>query len=223
MTTSCLFSSIGDNRRARAGSTLGTVSMLPLIHPLRPVRTKTVPCGREWLYELKLDGFRGMLYVEQGRGRFLSKTGRWMPRFRELADALARQLGVRDAILDGEIIVMSKKGPDFKALMWNRGAASYAAFDLLWRDGRDLCALPLWRRKKILQTLIAASPVGYVEHSEDPHLFESTVKMDLEGIVAKRRSDPYAPATEWLKIKHSGYSQMEGRWEMFERRGMRNR
>jgi hypothetical protein len=36
--------------------------------------------------------------------------------------------------------------------------------------------------------------------------------------VAKRRSDPYTPETEWLKIKHTGYSQMEGRWELFERR-----
>ena len=191
--------------------------MLPLIDPLRPERTKTVPRGREWLYEVKLDGFRGMLYVEQGRGRFLSKTSRWMPRFRDLADALARRLGVRDAILDGEIIVMGREGPDFKALMRNRGEAAYAAFDLLWRDGRDLRAQPLWRRKKTLRTLIEASPIGYVEHVEDPHLYESAVRMDLEGIVAKRRADPYAPATEWLKIKHSGYSQMEGRWEMFAR------
>lgn len=192
--------------------------MLPLIDPLRPERSRTVPRGREWLYELKLDGFRGMLYVEQGRGRFRSKTGRWMPRFRELADALARQLAVREAILDGEIIVMSKTGPDFMALMRNRGVTAYAAFDLLWRDGRDLRAQPLWRRKKALQALIAASPVGYVEHCDDPHLFESAVTMDLEGIVAKRRSDPYTPDTEWLKIKHTGYSQMEGRWELFERR-----
>lgn len=192
--------------------------MVPLIDPLRPERARTVPQGREWLYELKLDGFRGMLYVEQGRGRFLSKTRRWMPRFRELADGLARRLGVRDAILDGEIIVMGKEGPDFKALMWNRGTAAYAAFDLLWRDGRDLRALPLWRRKKALHALTAASPIGYVEHCDDPHLFDSAVRMDLEGIVAKRRADPYAPETEWLKIKHAGYSQMAGRWEMFERR-----
>ncbi len=192
--------------------------MLPLIDPLRPERTRAVPRGREWLYEVKLDGFRGMLYVEQGRGRFLSKTKRWMPRFRELADALARRLGVRDAILDGEIIVMGMQGPDFKALMRSRGEAAYAAFDLLWRNGRDLRALPLWRRKKSLHALIEASPVGYVEHCDDPHLFESAVRMDLEGIVAKRRSDPYTPETEWLKIKHPGYSQMEGRWELFERR-----
>ena len=193
----------------------------PRIEPLRPKLTTTVPRGRAWLYELKLDGFRGMLHVEDGRGRFFSKTLRPMPRFRELADALERQLRVKSAILDGEIVVMGKGGPDFYALMLNRGAPAYIAFDLLWLDGRDLRPLPLWRRKKALQKLIASTSIGYVEHTADPRLFESAAKMDLEGIVAKRRSDPYAPGTEWLKVKHRGYSQNEGRWELFQRRARR--
>jgi bifunctional non-homologous end joining protein LigD len=191
--------------------------MLPAIEPLRPKLARTVPHGREWLYELKLDGFRGMLYVEEGRGRFFSKTRRSMPRFRDLAGALARELRVRDAIMDGEIVVMGERGPDFKALMRNRSAPAYAAFDLLWLDGRDLRPLPLWRRKKALQKVIASSRIGYVEHTGDPLLFESAVGMDLEGVVAKRRSDPYAAATEWLKIKHSRYSQNQDRWELFQR------
>ena len=192
--------------------------MLPRVDPLRPALVKAVPRGREWLYEPKLDGFRGMLYLEDGQGKFFSKNKRPMPRFRDLADALARQLRAREAILDGEIVVMGDLGPDFKALFWNRGRAQYAAFDLLWLDGRDLRPLPLWRRKAALEKLIAKSPIGYVEHTNDPRLFDSTVSMDLEGIVAKRRSDPYAEATQWLKIKHRAYSQMEGRWELFQRR-----
>ena len=192
--------------------------MLPSIEPLRPKLSKAVPRGKEWLYELKLDGFRGTLYVEGNSGRFVSKTRRDMPRFRDLANALARELRVRDAILDGEIIVMGEAGPDFRALMYNRGAVRYAAFDLLRLDGRDLRALPLWRRKRALQKLIAKTSIGYVEDTDDPRLFESVTKMDLEGIVAKRRTDPYLPETEWLKIKHGAYSQNAGRWEMFDRR-----
>jgi bifunctional non-homologous end joining protein LigD len=203
-------------RGARRGR-LRVDSMLPPIEPLRPTLAKTVPRGREWLYELKLDGFRGMLYVEKGWGRFYSKTRRPMSRFRHLATALARALPVRDAIFDGEIIVLSETGPDFAALMRNRATPSYAAFDLLWHDGRDLRALPLWRRKKALHKLIAPSPIGYVDHTADPRLFDSVVNMDLEGIVAKRRSDPYAPSTQWLKIKHGGYSQNIERWRWFER------
>ena len=195
--------------------------MLPRIDPLRPRLTSTVPRGRQWLYEAKLDGFRGMLCIEEGRAHFLSKTRRRMPRFRDLANALARELRVRSAILDGEIVVMSEGRPDFAALMRNRIAPSYAAFDLLWLDGRDLRPLPLWRRKKALEKLVAGSAIAYVEHGDDPRLFESAAAMDLEGIIAKRRSDPYEPGTEWLKIKHAAYSQNEDRWELFEARGKR--
>lgn len=191
--------------------------MLPRIEPLRPILTRTVPRGREWVYEVKLDGFRGTLYVEQRRGKFFSKTRKHMARFDDLANALARELPVEEAILDGEIVVMGEQGPLFDALMYDRGVPAYAAFDLLWLDGRDLRALPFWRRKKMLQRLSAGTPVGYVEHTGDPRLFASAVTMDLEGIIAKRRSDPYAPKTQWFKIKHPAYSQKEGRWEMFVR------
>ncbi len=191
---------------------------LPKIEPVRPVRMKSVPVGREWVYELKLDGFRGLLTIEDGRGRFTSKTARPMPRFQQLADGLARTLKVRDAILDGEIVVMSEGGPDFYALFFRRGEPAYAAFDLLWLNGRDLRALPLWRRKKRLQTLVAKSTIAYVDHLDDPALFTATAKQDLEGIVAKKRGDAYGPETHWVKVKHAGYTQMEGRWELFDRR-----
>ena len=191
--------------------------MLPRIEPLRPKLTKTVPRGKQWLYELKLDGFRATLYVENASARFFSKSKKPMPRFRDLASALARQLRVTDAILDGEIIVMGKSGPDFYALMRDRGRPELVAFDLLWQDGRDLRDLPLWRRKHALQKLIRKTSIGFVEHTNDARLFESAVQMDLEGVVAKRRSDPYAPETDWFKIKHAGYLQNAGRHELFDR------
>lgn len=192
--------------------------MLPQIEPVLPKLVKDVPRGRAWVYEVKLDGFRGTLYVENGRGRFASKTKKAMRRFDELANTIAKELRVQDAILDGEIVVLGEGGPKFYALMMNREPASYVAFDLLWLDGRDFRALPLWRRKGALQKLVSGTHVGYVEHSGDPRLFEAAVQMDLEGIVAKRRADPYSPQTEWLKIKHREYSQNEGRAELFHRR-----
>ena len=179
------------------------------------MRSLTVPVGAGWVYELKLDGFRGVLTVEDGHGSFHSKTSKPMPRFRELAAALARALPAKNAILDGEIIVMTERGPDFNALFWKRGKPAYAAFDLLWLDGRDLRALPLWRRKRALKKLLANTPVAYVDAVADPGLFAAAAAHDLEGIVAKRRGDPYAPDTVWVKVKHRGYTQMEGRWELF--------
>lgn len=191
---------------------------LPKIEPVRPVRSKSVPVGKDWIYELKLDGFRGVLTIEKGKGKFTSKTAKPMPRFQPLADALTRALGVRDAILDGEIIVMGKEGPDFYALFFRRGEPAFAAFDLLWLNGRDLREWPLWRRKKRLATLVAKTPVAYVDHIEDPALFAVTAKRDLEGIVAKRRGEPYGAEAHWIKVKTPGYTQMEGRWELFDKR-----
>ena len=188
---------------------------LPRIEPLRPTLTKQVPAGREWVYEVKLDGFRGMLEIDDGKARFTSKTSKPMRRFDDLAASLARALDVRDAILDGEILVMGDSGPDFRALMFNRRKPSYCAFDLLWLNGRDLRALPLWRRKNALRKLVAKTPIGYVDCVDDPLLYARVALLDLEGIVAKRRSDPYRGDTEWRKVKVPGYSQMEGRWELF--------
>jgi bifunctional non-homologous end joining protein LigD len=190
---------------------------LPRIAPLRPIRSTTVPIGREWLYELKLDGFRGMLEIQDGTARFTSKTSKWMRRFDPLALSLSRALGVRSAILDGEILVMGEHGPDFRALFFNRRQPSYAAFDLLWLNGRDLCSLPLWRRKRALRKLVQQTPVGYVDSVTDPLFYAAVAQHDLEGIVAKRRNDPYGLATKWMKVKCAGYSQMAGRWELFAR------
>jgi bifunctional non-homologous end joining protein LigD len=189
---------------------------LPKIEPLRPARSTSVPVGRDWIYELKLDGFRGMLQIANGTARFTSKNSNWMRRFDALAAGLARALGVRNAILDGEILVMGKEGPDFRALFFNRREPSYAAFDLLWLNNRDLRALPLWRRKNALRKLVASTPIGFVDHVTDPSLYSVVAQRDLEGIVAKRRTDPYRVGTPWVKVKCRSYSQMEGRWELFD-------
>lgn len=191
---------------------------LPAIAPLRPQRSAIVPVGPEWIYELKLDGFRGLLEIEHGAARFTSKTSRHMRRFDPLAISLARSLGVKSAILDGELLVMGDDGPDFYALMFHRHEPAYAAFDLLWLDGRDLRPLPLWRRKKMLCRLVDPTPIGFVDSVSDPALFHAVTQRNLEGIVAKRRIDPYCNETRWVKVKYAGYTMMEGRWELFARR-----
>jgi bifunctional non-homologous end joining protein LigD len=147
----------------------------------------------------------------------MSKNGNRMPRFRDLAAELARALRVTDAILDGEIVVAAETGPDFRALFYRRGTPQYAAFDLLWLNGTDLRPLPLSQRKTALRRITKKTPISYVEPTPDPALYEAAVCADLEGIIAKRRGDPYAIDTLWVKVKHRGYSQMAGRHEMFQR------
>jgi len=181
---------------------------LPVVQPIVPRLSRSIPLGREWRYEVKLDGFRGTLYLENGRGWFRSKAMRVMKRFKPLADSLAKAVRLRDAIFDGEIIVMTKATPDFYALMFSRGHPEYAAFDLLWKNGRDLRSLSYNERKKRLRaTLANTATIGYVEDYDQPALFEAAARLDLEGIVAKRKSDTYDPSTEWLTVNHTRSSQ----------------
>ena len=90
---------------------------------------------------------------------------------------------------------------------------------MLWLNGRDLRALPLIKRKRCLEQLIPSnnSTLSRVlageEHGRE--LYEAAQRLDLEGIVAKRRSDPYSPQTTWYKVKNPAYTQAEGRGELF--------
>jgi bifunctional non-homologous end joining protein LigD len=90
---------------------------------------------------------------------------------------------------------------------------------VLWLNGKDLRGLPLTRRKRALERLIPAtstvlSRVFAVEgRGRDP--FAAAERLDLEGIVAKRKADPYAPSTVWYKVKNRAYTQIEGRGELF--------
>src|SRR5437763_16523367 len=127
---------------------------LPVVQPIVPLLSRDLPRGAAWRYELKLDGFRGTLYVEKKRAWFRSKTGRIMHRFEELARRVAGELDARSAIVDGEIVVMGEGGPDFRALMFHRGVPQFAAFDLLWLDGRDLRTRAYTAPKAALRALL---------------------------------------------------------------------
>jgi bifunctional non-homologous end joining protein LigD len=192
---------------------------LPVVDPILPALSRDLPRGADWRYELKFDGFRGTLYIEGRSAWFRSKTNRVMHRFDDLARCVAGELGARSAIIDGEIVVMGDRGPDFYALMFRRGIPQFAAFDLLWRNGRDLRACAYATRKAALRRLVdrCSTYVSYVETYPEAELFDAVQRMDLEGVVAKHRRDAYAPGSRWVKVKCRGYSQAIGRGELFRR------
>jgi bifunctional non-homologous end joining protein LigD len=107
----------------------------------------------------------------------------------------------------------------FNALQAGRGWLHYVAFDLLWLNGRDMRAQPLTRRKRRLEGLIPTNNatlsrvLAVEEHGRE--LFEAVQRLDLEGIVAKRKRDAYSRQTIWYKIKNPAYTQAEGRGELF--------
>jgi bifunctional non-homologous end joining protein LigD len=180
----------------------------------------------EWFFEPKYDGFRGILYSSRNGCEIRSRRDFQFDRFGELCRRITSVLGPRDFILDGEVVALNRQGkPVFRDLMRGQGFLAFAAFDLLWIDGIDMRQRPLLERKRALNELLLedTAPLYKIltleEHGRA--LFSAIKKMDLEGIVAKRKSDPYAPGTEWYKIKNAGYTQGEGRVDLFRPRERR--
>ena len=194
--------------------------MLPQISPA-PLTSLKEPIGHpNWVYELKHDGFRGVLYVDRDHAWLVSRKGKKFRQFDPLLKQVLRCLKGQHAILDGEIVVLDKKGrSNIYDLMAHRGEPRYYAFDLVWLNGIDLRSRPLLNRKRRLRRLIPPndSHLLYLEHldGDGQRFFELVCEHDLEGIVCKPKTSPY-PFT-WIKVKNPNYSQAVGRREWFNR------
>jgi bifunctional non-homologous end joining protein LigD len=142
---------------------------------------------------------------------------RW---FDQLADQVAAELVVDNAVLVGELVAADETGrPQFYDLLRGTRAPAYVAFDIVWLDGIDLRSLPLYaRRRRLLDILPKGSAIlsgALSVEVKGRELFDLMVANDLEGIVAKRVVDPYEARVRWLKIKNRDYSQAEGRGDLF--------
>ena len=113
--------------------------VLPQIEPIALATRADAFDDPEWLFEPKYDGIRGLVC-----GSKLGCEVRFRRDFRfdgsdELCNRVARVLGAREVILDGEIVALDRKGkPVFRDLLRGEGFLAFAAFDLLWLDGDDL-------------------------------------------------------------------------------------
>jgi bifunctional non-homologous end joining protein LigD len=199
-----------------------SATALPLIEPVIPERLDRPFDDPAWLFEPKYDGFRGILYVTRRDCHFRSKRGNLLRRFQDLCHWVRQELPVKEVILDGEIVALDPEGrQDFRALLENRGNLHYAAFDVLWLRGRDLRPLPLARRKRVLHRIVQATSTvlsqAFALDTLGRDMLAAAERLDLEGIVAKRKADPYGPETVWYKIRNQAYTQAEGRWELFRR------
>jgi bifunctional non-homologous end joining protein LigD len=171
-----------------------------------------LPEGPGWLFEPKLDGYRLLCRLEDGAARLLTRRGNdWTDRFTRIATA-ARELPCRTAVIDGEAVVFDSHGvTSFQRLQNALASADSAvvlvAFDLTHLDGWDLTRVPLVERKALLEQLLEGAPqaIRFGEHvTEDgAKFFGAACKLGLEGIVAKRATDPYREmrTRSWLKIK----------------------
>jgi bifunctional non-homologous end joining protein LigD len=176
---------------------------------------KTPPSGDEWVHEIKLDGYRVGCLIADGRVRLVSRRGLdWTSKFPEIVDAF-RALGVKEGLIDGELVVMLPNGrSSFEAMQ--RAVASrpprqglvYFAFDLLHLESERIDRLPLEARKARLLKLLGPSKTGrirYTEHvgARGSEVLDQACRMGVEGIVSKRRDLPYQPGRRdsWRKVK----------------------
>lgn len=177
----------------------------------------------DWLFEAKWDGFRSLVRIEQGKCRLISRKGNEFKSFRTLNESILSESKVRSAVLDGEIVCLNDGGkPEFRDLLHRRGEPRFVAFDLLFCDGQNLRYSPLTQRKQKLRTTLptGSERVLYCDHIEGhgESLFQLACENDLEGLVAKRKFDPYIEKqASWLKIRNTSYSQWDGREDLFER------
>jgi bifunctional non-homologous end joining protein LigD len=186
------------------------------------------PGGEGWCHEIKFDGYRVQLRVEDGEATLKTRKGLdWTEKFQAIAKEGS---ALPDGLIDGEIVALDHNGaPDFSAL---QAAISdgktddliFYAFDLLFAEGEDFRRLPLAERKARLQKLLSARPkakarlIRYVEHFETggEAILQSACKLALEGIISKKLSAPYRSgrSENWTKAKcRAGHEVVLGGWK----------
>lgn len=196
--------------------------MLPRIQPIAPKRIRAPFDHPEFVYELKMDGWRCLAYVENGVCRLISRKQNQFKSFSPLTASVAK-LKVQNAIIDGEVVCLDAKGRSVFVDMRRRKAnAILYCFDLLWLNNEDLRNLPLVERKLRLRQLTRASrnrSLLYASHMERHgiRLFQAICQQDCEGIVGKYKRGTYTNTpTSWVKILNPNYSQMRGREELLQ-------
>jgi DNA ligase D-like protein (predicted ligase) len=180
------------------------------------VSSSTVPTGDEWTYEVKWDGYRAQAVKRGDTVSLASRNLKDITRqFARIAQAAAR-VHAKTALIDGEIVVLDQHGrPSFQALHhWETAGLSivYYAFDLLHLDGRNLMAAPLDERRSALDDVVGSSGLLMSEPlpGTATQIEAAVRRLQLEGIVAKRRRSRYEPGRRsdaWVKVRFSKHQE----------------
>jgi bifunctional non-homologous end joining protein LigD len=198
-------------------------SMPDFIEPQLCKLVERPPMQAGYGHEIKFDGYRVQLRVQDGEAHIRTRTGLdWTAQFAAVARAAE---ALPDCIVDGEVCALVNNVPSFAALQDALSAGKsdklvFFAFDLLIEGDEDLRRLPLTTRKQRLKALLEEADIPalrYVEHFESTAstVLLSACKMDLEGIVSKRLDAPYVSGRNgsWTKAKcRAGNEVVLGAW-----------
>jgi bifunctional non-homologous end joining protein LigD len=190
----------------------GERSAMPTgIIPMLATLTDEAFDDKDWLFEIKYDGYRAVAYLDGDDVNIMSRKNlSFNKKFYPVVEAL-QELNMQ-AVFDGEIVALNEEGKsEFQLLQqWQKsgkGDLLYYVFDILWLNGYNLMGLPLIERKSILQQILPEHPmIRYSDHvvQNGTQFFEAATQQGLEGIIAKAAASPYTPTIrtkQWLKIK----------------------
>jgi bifunctional non-homologous end joining protein LigD len=210
-------------RKSLDASTIEGGSKGPLpgfVEPMLATLTKSPPTGERWLHEIKFDGYRLQAHIEDGKVTLWTRGGLdWTDKFGDAVPTALRNLPVRTALIDGEMVVENESGvAQFSLLQADLSDGrldrfAYYAFDCLYLDGYDLREAALIRRKELLGQLIGTDggAIRYSSHFvEDGKLvLQRACALGLEGIISKASQSVYVSGRgkSWVKAKCSAQQE----------------
>ncbi|MEW9901877.1 DNA ligase D [Pseudomonas putida] len=172
------------------------------------------PPAGDWHYEVKFDGYRILARIEGADVRLFTRNGHdWSAKMPHQVQAL-RDLKLKSAWLDGEVVVAGENGlADFQALQnafdtEHDERITYYVFDLPFLGGQDLRQVPLQDRRETLRQLLEGRESEQVKYSADfdqpvDSLLDRACRLELEGLIGKRADSPYSGrrSSDWIKLK----------------------
>ena len=189
---------------------LSNQKLSPSPFPLKPMLATLIeePFNEDnWIYELKLDGYR---IISEVRNKNVSLLSRGQLNFTDKYPSVSEALSQinHDVVFDGEVIVIGQDSkPNFNMLQHYRKnyPTVYYIFDLLWLDGVNLMKNPFTERRKLLSEILPSSEVlkFSADFDDGIALYNQVKEMGMEGIVAKKKDGIYVPGVRtqsWLKV-----------------------
>lgn len=194
---------------------------MEILQVMEPILAKDLLTGDSWLHQIKWDGIRGITYIDDGKFRVYTKSGRERTSFYpELGDTVSLLKG-KQAVLDGEIVVFdSQSRPSFQSVLTRervrtkenlpiylqRYPVHYIIFDILYLNGKDLRNLSLEDRAEILQAHIQKNArITITDNFHDSvQLYHLMREKNFEGIVSKNKASKYIAGkkhSQWYKTK----------------------
>jgi DNA ligase D-like protein (predicted ligase) len=167
-----------------------------------------LPSGSQWVYEVKLDGYRAVA-VKSRAVTLFSRRQKPFGQYPEIVEGL--QELPHGTVLDGEVVALDDQGrPHFHLLQQSRTGGRhicYFVFDLLICEHRDLTGLPLMERREVLESFLKPGRrIRLLDQFEvsAADILAAVREQKLEGVVAKRKDSRYEAGKRtgsWLKYR----------------------